>query len=209
MSVVCGSLTYSTRPLTLALSPSGGEGTGRTGASSPSLRERAGVRVGPFSPTAIDEPNRRGDRASGGGTARPRRALEWLAPGSRAPVPPHPLRLSGGAAPVAERGGPQWSLHRPALRAPLRLGPLRRRAPDHAQDLRVGDGVCAARRLSCRVPPGHERCAVAEPPHLLGAPAVLDELPRACVRLDGAAWPQRRHEQAAGGDGAHGGAGGA
>src|SRR5215469_3673672 len=155
------------RPLTLALSPSGGEGIEPP---SPSLRERAGVRVGVSSRTARDEPRGRGDRADGGGSSRPGPTLEWMAAGSCPPVPPRALRLPGGAAPVAERGGPQRSLHRPALRAPLRLVALCRRAPDHAQDLRVGDTVRLARRLSRGVPPGHERCALAEPAHLLGAP---------------------------------------
>src|SRR5262252_4859444 len=203
-----GEGTDPARPLTLTLSPSGGEGIG---APSPSLRERAGVRVGTTSRTIPprDEPRRRGDQRGGGSKARAVRALEWMAPRSRPPVPPRALRLPGGAAPLAERGGPQRSLHRPALRAPLRLVPLRRRAPDHAQDLRVGHGVLAARRLSRGVSPGHERCAVAEPAHLLGALAFLDELPRARVRLDGAPRPQRRREQAAGGDGAHTRSGGA
>src|SRR5262249_39089047 len=159
-----------------------------------SLRERAGVRVGPFSRTASDEPSRRGDQRIGPSSARAVGPLAWLAAGSRPHVPPRALRVPGGAAPMAQRGGPQRSLYRPALRAPLRLVPLRLRAPDPAQDLRVGDTVRPARRLSRGVPPGPERRALAEPAHLLGAPAVLDELPRPRVRLDGAARPQRRRE---------------
>src|SRR5215470_7301814 len=190
------------------LSPSGGEGIG---APSSSLRERAGVRVGTTSRTIppSDEPRRRGDQRGGGSKARAVRAVEWMAAGSCPPVPACALRLPGGATPVAERGGSQRSLHGSALRAPLRLVALCRCAPDHAQDLRVGDTFRAARRLSRGVPPGYERCALAEPAHLLGAPAVLDELPRPRVRVDGAARPQRRREQAAGGDGAHGRSGGA
>src|SRR5262252_5495238 len=128
-----GEGTDPVRPLTLTLSPSGGEGIG---APSPSLRERAGVRVRTTSRTTPprDEPRRRGDQRGGGSKARAVRALEWLAAGSCRPVPPRALRLPGGAAPVAERGGPQRGLHGPALRAPLRLIALCRRAPDHAQD---------------------------------------------------------------------------
>src|SRR5216683_2473823 len=150
-----------------------------------------------------DEPRRSGGGGGDRSAAGAVRVVEGLAPAPRAGVPARALRLPRGAAPVAERRRSQRRPHRPALRAPLRLVPLRRRAPDHAEDLRVGDRVRLARRLSGRVSPGHERCAVAEPADLLGAPAVLDELSRPRVRLDGAPRTQRRAQQAAGGDRAH------